>query len=111
MAVAGWPGYFAAGLLTDEAKRNCCLTNSVRRTAGMRIGSARRISGIAAAVLCVAAVGLASSPARAAKASPATLFAADAVPTTRAVDDSGPLEVGVRFTPAVTGKVTGIRFY
>lgn len=56
----------------------------------MRIGSARRISGIAAAVLCVAVVGLASSPARAAKASPVALFAADAVPTTAAVDDSGP---------------------
>jgi LPXTG-motif cell wall-anchored protein len=77
----------------------------------MRIGPARRISGIAVAVLCVAAVGFASSPARAAKASPATLFAGDAVPTTAAVDDPGPVEVGVRFTPVVTGKVTGIRFY
>lgn len=78
----------------------------------MRIGSARRISGIAAVALCVAAVGLASSPARAANPpGGAGLFAADAKPTNAAVDDGGAVELGVRFTPAVNGTVTGIRFY
>jgi LPXTG-motif cell wall-anchored protein len=77
----------------------------------MRIGSARRISGIATAALCVAAVSLAAQPAHAAKEPAAGLFAANAVPATAAAADASAVELGVRFTPAVNGKVTGIRFY
>lgn len=40
------------------------------------------------------------------------LFAVDAVPAHPAeYDDSGPVEVGVKFTPAVDGTVIGLRFY
>jgi hypothetical protein len=40
-----------------------------------------------------------------------TLFATSSVPADTAVDDSGAVELGVRFVPSVSGTVTGVRFY
>jgi hypothetical protein len=61
--------------------------------------------------MCVAAVSLASSPARADTPPTATLFPANAVPKVESVDDPSAVELGVRFKPAVNGMVTGVRFY
>jgi N,N-dimethylformamidase beta subunit-like, C-terminal/Domain of unknown function (DUF4082)/Bacterial Ig-like domain/Bacterial Ig domain len=40
-----------------------------------------------------------------------TLFASDAVPAGTATDDPNPVEVGVRFVPAVPGELVGVRFH
>lgn len=40
-----------------------------------------------------------------------TLFATTSVPGIAAADDSGSVELGVRFVPSLPGTVTGIRFY
>lgn len=40
-----------------------------------------------------------------------SLFAADSVPANTSWDDAGPVQVGVRFSPAQAGTITGIRFY
>ncbi len=42
---------------------------------------------------------------------PATLFTTALTPDTAAANDPGAIEVGVKFIPAVSGSVTGIRFY
>jgi hypothetical protein len=39
------------------------------------------------------------------------LFAVNAVPTNTSENDSGAVELGVKFTPAVDGTVLGVRFY
>ena len=44
-------------------------------------------------------------------ASGATLFAPTDVPATVTVNDSGSVELGMKFIPAVSGVITGIRFY
>jgi phosphodiesterase/alkaline phosphatase D-like protein len=44
-------------------------------------------------------------------ACPCSLFESAAVPTVMDSGDAGAVEVGVSFTPSVTGYVTGIRFY
>nr|WP_308258296.1 DUF4082 domain-containing protein [Saccharothrix obliqua] len=42
---------------------------------------------------------------------PCSLFSSATVPTVPSADDSGPYELGVRFTPAVDGFITGVKFY
>ncbi|MBB4967152.1 DUF4082 domain-containing protein [Saccharothrix violaceirubra] len=42
---------------------------------------------------------------------PCSLFSAATVPTVEAADDSGSYELGVRFTPSVSGFVTGVKFH
>ncbi|MFD0856398.1 DUF4082 domain-containing protein, partial [Actinomadura adrarensis] len=44
-------------------------------------------------------------------ACPCTLFPSDAVPTTPAENDGGSIEVGVKFTVAKAGWISGVRFY
>jgi methionine-rich copper-binding protein CopC len=44
-------------------------------------------------------------------ACPCTIFESDAAPTTASVSDSSSVELGVKFTPAVSGWVSGVRFY
>jgi methionine-rich copper-binding protein CopC len=44
-------------------------------------------------------------------ATPVTLWDTSAVPDTAAVDDDGPVEVGVWMTAASDGLITGVRFY
>jgi hypothetical protein len=39
------------------------------------------------------------------------LFAVDAVPANPAANDSGAVELGVKFTPSVSGNVVGVRYY
>ena len=46
-----------------------------------------------------------------ANACPCTLFPSDATPTATAVNDSGAVELGMKFTADVNGYVTGVRFY
>lgn len=41
----------------------------------------------------------------------AKLFATDAVPSIAAANDASPVSLGVKFVPAVEGRVVGIRFY
>ena len=68
-----------------------------------------------AAAFCATALGAAAltlAPSAALAETPAvTLFPANATPAVAAADDSAAVELGVRFTPAVDGKVTGLRFY
>jgi Domain of unknown function (DUF4082)/Bacterial Ig-like domain len=42
---------------------------------------------------------------------PASIWDSSVVPATPAANDNGPIEVGVKFRPATSGHVTGIRFY
>ncbi|MBW4717933.1 DUF4082 domain-containing protein [Saccharothrix obliqua] len=42
---------------------------------------------------------------------PCSLFSSATVPAVPATDASGPFELGVRFTPAVNGFITGVKFY
>ena len=42
---------------------------------------------------------------------PCTLYPSDYVPAVAAANDSSALELGVRFTPAVDGQITSVRFY
>ena len=44
-------------------------------------------------------------------ACPCSLFSAATVPTVTTVDDAGDYELGVRFTPAQNGVISGVRFY
>lgn len=46
-----------------------------------------------------------------ATACPCSIWASDATPSVPAVNDSGSVELGVKFTADVAGSVTGIRFY
>jgi Domain of unknown function (DUF4082)/Bacterial Ig-like domain len=42
---------------------------------------------------------------------PCSLYSAATVPTITSENDNGAYELGVRFTPAATGTITGVRFY
>ncbi|HEX6346021.1 DUF4082 domain-containing protein [Umezawaea sp.] len=42
---------------------------------------------------------------------PCSLFSSATVPTTPSADDDGAYELGVRFTPTASGKITGVKFY
>ena len=45
------------------------------------------------------------------QACPCSLFSAATVPTTLEANDTGAYEMGVRFTPAVNGTITAVKFY
>jgi LPXTG-motif cell wall-anchored protein len=79
---------------------------------GTRTRAITRLAVCGAAVALTGAV-LTSAPAAAFADTPAvtTLFAADSTPGVAASDDGAAVELGVRFTPAVSGTITGLRFY
>jgi LPXTG-motif cell wall-anchored protein len=74
--------------------------------------SARLVVAAAAAVVGLAAAGLAAPSALAAPPDPVGLFKPDDKPANLTpANDNGPVNLGVRFTPAVDGTIVGLRFY
>lgn len=83
-----------------------------------RLGGRRRIALLAVPLLVLAGVGAALVAGRGASASKATrpssevsLWSATAKPAMPVDPDQDPVEIGTRFTAAVAGSVTGLRFF
>ncbi|NUT51358.1 MAG: DUF4082 domain-containing protein, partial [Saccharothrix sp.] len=103
-------GAKVAGTLTLSAnQQQVTWTPAARLGGGMTYTASLRIADVYGNTMSAPTTW--SFTTTTAGACPCSLFSAATVPTVTASDDTGSYELGVRFVPSVSGKVTGVKFY